>query len=357
MVPDRQQMRLLCWEGYDTESFLKPFESANHVDVHAETLLSDADTARRLADGEHDQWDVLNINNAYVRNFLHPRGLIAELDPERFGSQLECLLPQFRRLYRWMYSDRGALIGICQRFGAFNFVVNTRRISRASAEDQGFDLANDPAVRGRFGILTYEDFNIFHICIGTGLNPFVVLTDDEEVRFERTANNWFTAASLVSDDHHCLNRALVDGQIDFYLSGGVYTASPARLAGHHEIRAVTPRRGPMDGRGGIVFTEITSVLDHGSTSPFAPAFLEYQLSPEAARRIAFAEGTCNPVAQMGGPAVFNAFSRAQLDTIQWDSLEEDIDRCADYDLVPNHATLLPRMRAAMAARPEYASNE
>lgn len=308
-----------------------------------------------MGNGEAACWDVLNINNAYVARYLHPRGLIRELDAQRFQRYVDDLLPGFSRLYRWARSDTGALRGICQRFGPFNLVVNTNRISLASAEDQGFELANDAANtdagdRRSFGILDYEDFNLFHVCIGAGLNPFARLDEAAENAFGQTARRWFDAAKMISDDHHMLNRALIAGDIDFYVSGGIYTASPARLAGHREVRAVTPRTGPIEGRGGIVFTEVTSVLEHSGTSVHAEDFLEYLLSPEVAKRIAFTHGTCNPVAQMGNRSVRESFTTEQLDAIQWDWLEEDIARCADYDIMPNHGTLLALLRAAANGR-------
>ena len=95
-----------------------------------------------------------------------------------------------------------------------------------------------------------------------------------------------------------------------------------------------------------MFTEITSALARPDPHPDAEAFLAYLLEPETAVRIAFVEGTCNPVAQMGDPRVMAAFGRDQLDAIQWDTLEEDIARCVDYDLVPDHDELLGHLRAA-----------
>ena len=206
-------------------------------------------------------------------------------------------------------------------------------IDRASAEDLGFDLANERAPHP-CGILLYEDFNLFHVCIGAGLDPFSPLNEGEKARFDATARRRFRGATVVTDDHFELNRAMVDDTIDFYLSGGIYTASPARLEGRLEVRAVTPRSGPMCGRGGIVFTEITSVLDSAPRSGEAEDFLEYLLESETARRVAFAEHTANPVAQMGTPEVFERFTARELEAIPWDGLEEDIARCADYDLMP-----------------------
>ena len=176
-------IRLLCWEGYDSPRVLEPFERRHSTRVHAHTLLSDAGTAEDLLAGR-TTCDVLNINNAYISGSLHPAGLVRSLDPERFEPLFERMLPQFSRLYRWARDSEGALIGICQRFGPFNLVVNTNRIDRASAEDQGFELANERAPRP-YGILLYEDFNLFHLCIGAGLNPFSVLERRREVTFRR----------------------------------------------------------------------------------------------------------------------------------------------------------------------------
>ena len=335
-------IRLLCWEGYDSPRVLEPFERRRSTRVHARTLLSDAGTAGDLLTGRTTCY-VLNINNAYIRGSLHPAGLVRPLDGERFVPLFEHNLPRFSRLYRWARDPDGTLIGICQRFGPFNLVVNTNRIGRANAEDQGFELANERAPRP-YGILLYEDFNLFHLCIGARLDPFSPLDDDGKTRFDATARRWFEGATIVTDDHFDLNRALVDGTIDFYLSGGIYTASPARLAGHLEVRAVTPRSGPIGGRGGIVFTEITSVLNTASHPEEAEDFLAYLLEPETAWRVALTERTANPVAQMAMPEVFERFTARELEAIQWDDLDEDIARCAEYDLMPDHADLLPRLR-------------
>ena len=45
-----------------------------------------------------------------------------------------------------MSDDGNDLLGMAQRFGPYSFVVNTDKVSRATAEDQGWDLFNDPAL-------------------------------------------------------------------------------------------------------------------------------------------------------------------------------------------------------------------
>ena len=42
--------------------------------------------------------------------------------------------------------------------------------------------------------------------------------------------------------------------------------------------------------------------------------------PDISKKVAFAEGTYNPVAQMGSEEVLASFDKDELDAIQWDSL-------------------------------------
>jgi spermidine/putrescine transport system substrate-binding protein len=67
------------------------------------------------------------------------------------------------------------------------------------------------------------------------------------------------------------------------------------------------------------------------------------LEPETAIAIAFVDGTCNPVAQMGDPRVFQAFDQQQLSAIQWDTLESQLQNCADYKIPPSRDVLLPAL--------------
>jgi spermidine/putrescine transport system substrate-binding protein len=341
----RNALRLLCWEGYDGPDLLAAFARRHAATVAADTLLSDFTAATDIAD-DPTRWDIANLNNPFARDFLHPRGLVRPLDRVRFDPFFARMLPWLRPCYGAAYSRNGAsLLGVCQRFGPFNLVVNTKKISAALAADQGFDLPNQ---RGRFGILAYEDFNVFHVAIGAGLNPFTRLGEADFDSFAVTARRWFGAAALVSNDHLALNRALVEGDIDFYVSGGIYTCSPARLDGHDAIRGVTPLRGPIDGKGGIMFLEITSVLRHAPA--LAEDFLAYMMEPETAVRAALAAGACNPVAQLADPAVFGAFTAGQLSAMQWDGLEEQVARCAEYALAPDYERLRSLLVAAGSAR-------
>ncbi len=342
-----KELNILCWEGYNSAQVLDPFRQSTGATVKAESLTNDPTMINRLRAGETNVWDLINVNNPWARKKMFPEGLIKPLERARFEPYFDKMLPAFKAPYKWAMDEKGEqLLGMAQRFGPFSYVVNTDKISRKTAEDQGWDLWNDDANAGKYGIQASDDWNVFDICCIAGFDPFREHTDEEVAKYTATAKRVFKNAKMVTD-LATLNQALVSGEIDFYLTGGTYTASPARADGALNIRAITPLRGPFgDGKGGISWIEITSVVNNPDVSPLAEQFLEYVQAPDMSHTVAFAEGTFNPVAQMGNKDCFDRFTKEELDIIQWDSLEEEMARCVEYDIVPDYDKLLDIMTAA-----------
>ena len=346
-----KELNIYCWEGYNSDDVLDPFRREFDATVRAEGLTSDPDAVNRLRAGETKIWDLINVNNPWAREMMWPEGLIRELPRDRFEPFFEKMMPAFHPPYPWAMDKTGEhLLGVTQRFGPFNFVVNTDKISRAMAEDQGFKLFLDPAMKDRYGVLTYDNWNIYHMCVAADVHPFRSHTADEITRFSDMARQIFNGAKILTDDLVAMNLALINGEIDAYFTGGTYTASPARFDGHNNVRGITPNSGPMDGKGGIVWIELTSVVNHPEVSPLAEEFLAYIQRPDVSKNVAFAEGTYNPVTQMGDSAVLSAFDSDELDAIQWDTLEEEMARSQDYDINPDYAEMYDHYSAAKRER-------
>jgi len=342
------ELNILCWEGYNSDAVLDPFRDANPgATVRAESGTSDPDMINKLRAGEVRVWDLINLNQPWARGQMYPEGLIKPLDKERFMPYFEKMMDIFQGPYPLAMDQSGEeLIGMVQRFGPFSFVVNTDVISRDTAEDQGFKLFLDAAMKGRYGVLTYDNWNIMHMCMTGDQNPFEPMDDAGLDKFSETAAAIFGGAKLLTDDLVSMNTALINGEIDAYFTGGTYTASPARFDGATNVRAITPRTGPVDGKSGIVWVELTSLVNNPDPSKLAADFLEYVQQPDVSKAVAFAEGTYNPVSQMGDPDVFALFDNDELDAIQWDSLEEEMSRCVEYGIVNSYAELNERYNAA-----------
>jgi spermidine/putrescine transport system substrate-binding protein len=345
------ELNILCWEGYNSAQVLDPFRSAKSATVKAESLTNDPTMVNRLRAGETNVWDLINLNNPWARKQMGPEKLIKPLPRAEFEPYFEKMMPQFKPPYKWALSDDGKdLLGMCQRFGPYSFVVNTDKVSRKTAEDVGWDLFNDPKMSGKYGILESDDWNVFNLFVLAGLDPFKVHDAADMTKFEETAKRIFKGAKLIGDIAS-MNQALISGEIDLHLTGGTYSVSPARADGHKNMRGITPLKGPMaGGKGGIAWIEVTSTVNNPNLSPLATEFLKYVQDPKVAHTVAFAEGTFNPVAQMGNPECFKLFTKDELDAIQWDSLEEEMARSVEYDIVPDYDKALDIMTAAKRVR-------
>jgi spermidine/putrescine transport system substrate-binding protein len=342
-----KELNILCWEGYNSAEVLDPFRQSTGATVKAESLTNDPTMINRLRAGETNVWDLINVNNPWARKVMFPEKLIQPLDRAKMEPYFEKMGAAFKPPYQWAMDESGnELIGMAQRYGPYSFVVNTDKLSREAAEDQGWDLWNDAANAGKYGVLESDDWNVFNICCIAGFDPFKEHTPDEIAKFTEAAKRVFKGAKVVGDIA-TMNQALVSGEIDFHMTGGTYSASPARADGATNIRAITPKKGPLaGGKGGISWIEITSVVNNPDVSPLATQFLEYVQDPKVAHTVAFAEGTFNPVSQMGNPDCFSLFTKEELDAIQYDSLEEEMARSVEYDIVPDYDKLLDIMTAA-----------
>jgi len=346
-----KELNIYCWEGYNSDDVLDPFRREYDATVRAEGLTSDPDAVNKLRAGETKIWDLINVNNPWAREMMWPEKLILDLPRDRFEPFFEKMMPAFHPPYPWAMDKTGEhLLGVTQRFGPFNFVVNTDKISRAMAEDQGFKLFLDPAMKDRYGVLTYDNWNIYHMCVAGDIHPFKEHSADEIAAFSDVARQVFNGAKILTDDLVAMNLALINGEIDAYFTGGTYTASPARYDGYNNVRGITPNSGPMDGKGGIVWIELTSVVNNPQVSPLAEEFLAYIQRPDVSKKVAFAEGTYNPVTQMGSSEVLSAFDTDELDAIQWDSLEEEMARSEDYNINPDYAEMYEHYSAAKRER-------
>lgn len=346
----QNELNILCWEGYNSAQVLDPFRAKTGATVKAESLTNDPTMINRLRAGETNVWDLINVNNPWARKVMAPAGLIKPLPRAEFEPYFDKMLPAFKPPYRWAMSEDGKdLLGMAQRFGPYSFVVNTDKVSRATAEEQGWDLFNDPALAGKYGILESDDWNVFDIFLTAGINPFVEHSDDDFKKFGDTALKIFKGAKLIGDIA-AMNQALISGEIDLHFTGGTYSVSPARADGYPNLRAITPLKGPINGKGGVAWIEITSTVNNPDLSPLALEFLKYVQDPKVAHTVAFAEGTFNPVSQMGNPECFKLFTKEELDAIQWDSLEEEMARSAEYDIVPDYDKALEIMLDAKRQR-------
>jgi spermidine/putrescine transport system substrate-binding protein len=347
------EMNIYCWEGYNSDKVLDPFRTEFDCTVKAQGLISDPDAVNQLRAGDTRIWDVINLNNSWGRRQLYPENLIVPLDQERFRPHWEMMLPEFKWPYRWGMSDDGShLLGMIQRFGPSGMLINTDVVSQATLEDEGYDLMLSDDFKGKYAVLMYDDWLIMHTVIAAGYSPFRELTEEEIGAYETLIRKIINNASFLSDDLNAIALGIINGSIVGSFPGSVYTVSTARYDGNPNIRCVVPKKGPeeLGGKAGVCWMELTSLVNNPQLSPRGADFLEYCYRPEVCKAVSFAEGTFNPVAQMGDPRVMELFDSEELDAFQWDEMSELMARSADFDTIPSYARLHDIFSAAVRER-------
>lgn len=344
------EMNLYCWEGYNSDKVLDPFRKEFNTNVRAQGLISDPDAVNQLRAGDTKIWDVININNSWARTQLYPNNLIVPLDQARFRPLWDMMMPEFKWPYHWAMDQSGEhLLGMVQRVGVSGIAVNTDKISIETATNDGYQMFLSDDFKGKYGILMYDDWVIMLTCMASGFSPFTNLDEQQIAVFEKNLRKLINNAAILSDDLNAINLGLINGSIIAQFHGSVYSVSSARLDGNRNIRAIIPRGGP-DGKSGVAWMELTSLVNNPELSPRGADFLEYCFRPEVCKNVAFAEGTYNPVAQMGDERVRSLFSKEELDAIQFDTFAEDVSRCADFDVIPDYAKLHDIYTAAVRER-------
>jgi spermidine/putrescine transport system substrate-binding protein len=169
------ELNILCWEGYNSAQVLDPFRSAQgrhrQGGVADQRPDDDQPAARR-----RDQ----HLGPDQRQQSLGPQGHVARgADQAARQGDLRALLRhrccrRFKAPYKWAMSDDGErALGIRSASGPIRFVVNTDKISRATAEDvRAGSCSTTLANAGKYGILESDDWNVFNICIIAGFDPF-----------------------------------------------------------------------------------------------------------------------------------------------------------------------------------------
>lgn len=345
----RMNLNLHSWEGYTEEPVLDPFSGATGANVNPQMLISDPSAVNNLRSGGTSTWDVINLNNAWQRKILFPNDLITPLDTEKFKPLYEMNVPEFQWPYSWALDESGEnLLGMIQRYGPSGVALNSAMMDPSEVEQGGY-AALIEGHAGEYAILDYENWVIMHACMAAGFSPFRTHTEEEMAAYEEMIFKVMNNAKKVSADAATLARDMITGEIVGTFPGSLYSISAARREGMSELTCVVPEEGieetktgesPM-GKSGIVWIEITSLVNNPDPTPLAEAFLIYCHTPEACHRVAaMAPGTLNPVVQMGDPAVLELFSEAELEAVMWgedgQKLRTLVDRCIDFDINPDY---------------------
>ncbi|MBL8894248.1 MAG: extracellular solute-binding protein [Rhizobiales bacterium] len=349
MAQDDRTLNLLCWDAYADPRLAEMWLKDTGTKLKSEIHISDPQSLNRLRAGETKNWDFINVNDPWAKNYFWPEKLIVELPRDRFEPLYDKMLPKFKPPYaRAMSRDGEHLLGVVQRLETFDIAINTDKISVETAENEGWDMFNNADFK--FGVLAYEDWNVMDLCMIAGVHPYKDKSDADVAKFTETANRVMKQAKTVTTDFVQLNLAMLNNEIDAYFCGGTYSIASARREGNNNLWAISPPKGPADGKGGINWIELNSAINNPNFNPKAFDFLEWMVKPDQCYIVASGNGNLQPVAQMIQPEVLAKFSKEELDAMQYDTLDHRLAAATEFDIVPQYDKLYDIYTAAVRAR-------
>ncbi|MFO0992317.1 MAG: PotD/PotF family extracellular solute-binding protein [Hyphomicrobiales bacterium] len=349
IAQDDRTLNLLCWDAYADPRLAEMWLKDTGTKLKSEIHISDPQSLNRLRAGETKNWDFINVNDPWAKNYFWPEKLIVELPRDRFEPLYDKMLPKFKPPYaRAMSRDGQHLLGVVQRLETFDIAINTDKISVETAENEGWDMFNNADFK--FGVLAYEDWNVMDLCMIAGVHPYKDKSDADVAKFTETANRVMKQAKTVTTDFVQLNLAMLNNEIDAYFCGGTYSIASARREGNNNLWAISPPKGPADGKGGINWIELNSAINNPNFNPKTFEFLEWMVKPDQCYIVASGNGNLQPVAQMIQPEVLAKFSKEELDAMQYDTLDKRLAAATEFDIVPQYDKLYDIYTAAVRAR-------
>ncbi|MBP5855773.1 extracellular solute-binding protein [Marivibrio halodurans] len=334
-------MRYMCWEGYDKESIIGPFEKANDAELSIDLITDSAGGFAKLAAGGYRDFDVVSSDSPWIAR-MGPAGICEYLDDEEFADAYASFYPQFRAPFAPLQFE-GKATGLPTRWGWVGPTVNTKfdKLETWSSYDPCFD----PAYKDKICVLDWGDWPIMPMALHAGINPYKELDDAELKEIRKVLRALFKNTRALVGDLSVAQKGLMDGSFRALIGGGTYCTSALRKDGNDHIMSIVPE--PKDGLNqGIIWMEATGVLKGTDNPDLAKDLVRHMVSPEVSVDLAWTEATCNLVPSQDAE---DLFSDEQKSVLQMDYMWEAWDKSQFHDIAPNVDEMLAIFQEELAA--------
>lgn len=335
------QMGYMCWEGYNADAIIRPFEEANDVELSIDLITDSPGGFAKLAAGAWRDFDVVSSDSPWITR-MGPARLCEFLDPAEFADVYESFYPQFRAPFAPLEFE-GQVTGLPTRWGWVGPTVNTEFDDIETW--RSYAPCFDPAYKDKICVLDWGDWPIMPMALYAGIDPYKELDEAELNEIRLVLRALFKNTRALVGDLTVAQRGLMDGSFRALIGGGSYCTSALRKDGMDHILSIVPE--PKDGlKQGIIWMEATAVVKGTEAPDQAKALLRHLVSPEVAVQLAWTEATCNVVPSQAAEALFTEEQKAAL---QMDYMWEAWDKSHFHSIAPNIDDMLEIWQQELAA--------
>lgn len=324
----QQELRLLTWEGYADEAYVKAFEEANDVRVSRTYVGSNDEYMAKLAAGG-GEYDLVVIVSSLAEDAIDA-GFVEPLDMEK--------IPDFQQMFAGLQDldfirKDGEVYGVPTFWGVTPVTVNAEAIPERS----DYGVLFDPAHSGR--VAMWDDVStIGEVAAWMGYEDIWNLTDEQ---LEAVKQKLIEQKPLIRKYWSQAGEAIdlfLNDEIDASNSWS-YITQALRDEGYpaREFVPETP----------IGFVDSHFIVEGSDNRDLAHAFMNHMISAEAQAKIA----------ELSGYDIVNPESKPFMDPSVWEKLHMDegpaiLEEMHFWEQIPRRAKYLQVMNEVKAATVE-----
>lgn len=148
---DTKELRVLAWQGYADDDWVKEFEAKTGADVKVVYMGTNDEAWAKIKGSEGKDYDLLSINTAQLKRYIDG-GLTTPFDLDKLPNQKEAL-ERFRDLSKVPGLTRdGKVHAVPYAFDSIGLIYNKDKVKTAPTS---MDVLWDPQYKGK--VLAYDD--------------------------------------------------------------------------------------------------------------------------------------------------------------------------------------------------------
>jgi spermidine/putrescine transport system substrate-binding protein len=336
------ELKYMCWEGYNDPRIVEPFEKANDAKLSFDLIVDSAAGFSKLAAGAHREFDVISSDSPWISR-LGPAGLCEYLDDAEFADIYSTFYPQFKAPFGPLQHE-GKATGLPSRWGWVGPVINTDFSKPEDWRDYSgiFDSKN----KDKIGLMDWGDWPILPIVLQIGINPYKELDEKELKEIRMALRAVFKNSRAIIGDLAVAQKGLLDGSLVTTVPGGSYVASGLRKQGHMNIVSVVPEPTAEGFKRGIIWMEATAIIKGTKNLDLAKKMVKRVASTEAGSVLSWTDFTCNP---SPNAEVEKLYTKEQKDVLQTDYMFKAWDNSVFHNIAPNIDDMLAIWQEELAA--------
>jgi len=282
-----KELRVLAWEGYADEDWVKEFKAQTGADVNVVFIGSDDEIWAKIKGSEGKDFDVMAVNTGQLQRYIDAK-LVQPIDLEKIPNQKANQLPIFNDLAKVKGVTRdGQLYAVPFCFDSIGIIYNTDEVKTPPTS---MDVLWDPQYKGK--VLAYDngEHNFSFTALTLGIqDPFHLSADqmgkikDKLLGLKKNVLSFYTTADEATQIFKNNDIALI------WANYGQQQVKSLKDAGAH-VAYVNPKE------GALAWLDTWAVTVGAKDKDLAEAWINFLMQKQIGTQLTERTGFGNTVA-------------------------------------------------------------